>query len=181
MNKKELRNHLKNNPLSVEYIQNASKLIQQKIIDTEEFRNSRKIFCYVSVSKEVSTSEILSEALISKKVYVPKCLDRKEMKAARIHSLDNLVTGKYSIPEPADVEETEYEFDLIIVPCICAGKNGERMGHGAGFYDRFLSHSKGKTLCLCFEERIIDDIEMNSHDVFMDEVITEESVYAKAI
>ncbi len=177
MNKKELRQSVKNKDLSDKYIHDASELIQQKVIDSEEFINSKKIFCYISVAGEVSTDRIIFEALKTQEVYIPKCIDKGIMKAVRIDNVDALVKNRYGIPEPDNTDITADEFDLIIVPCLCAGKNGERLGHGAGYYDRFLKDSKGRTVCLCFEERIRNDIIMDDNDIYMDQVITEKNVY----
>ena len=44
-------------------------------------------------------------------------------------------------------------------------------------FDRFLNNSKGKTICLCFEERIRNDIIMDDNDIYMDQVITEKNAY----
>ena len=71
----------------------------------------------------------------------------------------------------------EEDYDLVIVPCLCAGKNGERLGHGAGYYDRFLQGSRWLKICLCLEENIREDIPMGQHDLYMDLVITEENIY----
>ncbi len=173
MNKRELRQLIKNKKLSDKYIHDASEVIQQKIIDSEGFISSEKIFCYISVAGEVSTDRIISEALKAREVYVPKCIAKGIMKAVRIDNVDGLVKNRYGIPEPDNTDITADEFDLIIVPCLCAGKNGERLGHGAGYYDRFLKHSKGRTVCLCFEERIRNDIIMDDNDVYMDLVVTD--------
>ena len=76
-------------------------------------------------------------------------------------------------------EETSSDFDLIIVPCLAAGRNGERLGHGGGYYDRFLASSTGKTVCLCFKRNILDEIPLDEHDVMMNLIITEEAVYRR--
>ncbi|MBQ3384024.1 MAG: 5-formyltetrahydrofolate cyclo-ligase [Erysipelotrichaceae bacterium] len=177
MDKRELRQLIKSKLLSDEYIVEASEVIQQKVIDSEDFEDSKKIFCYISVNGEVSIDKIISKALKTKEVYVPKCIDKGIMKAVRIDNVDCLVKNRYGIPEPDNTSITADEFDLIIVPCLCAGKNGERLGHGAGYYDRFLKDSKGRTICLCFEERIRNDIIMDDNDIYMDQVITEKNAY----
>ncbi|MBR2545613.1 MAG: 5-formyltetrahydrofolate cyclo-ligase [Erysipelotrichaceae bacterium] len=177
MNKRELRQLIRNKQLSGKYIHDASERIQKKVIDSEEFISSKKIFCYISVAGEVSTDRIISKALKTKEVYVPKCIAKGVMKAVRIDNVDGLVKNRYGIPEPDNTDITADEFDLIIVPCLCAGKNGERLGHGAGYYDRFLKDSKGRTVCLCFEGRIRDDIIMDDNDIYMDQVVTEKNAY----
>ncbi|MBR3352623.1 MAG: hypothetical protein IKG35_10965, partial [Erysipelotrichaceae bacterium] len=62
-------------------------------------------------------------------------------------------------------------------PCMAAGRNGERLGHGRGYYDRFLKKADGKIICLCFEDNISDDIDMDDNDVFMPVVMTEKNEY----
>ncbi len=48
------------------------------------------------------------------------------------------------------------EFDLVMVHCVACSKDGRRTGHGAGYYDRFLSVSDLTRLRLCFEKLLTD-------------------------
>ena len=79
------------------------------------------------------------------------------------------------ILEPTVTTETisAEELDLIVVPCVSASTGGKRLGHGAGYYDRFLAHSSGNAICLCFERMLRDDIPMDEYDVWMPAVLTE--------
>ncbi|MBE6103736.1 MAG: 5-formyltetrahydrofolate cyclo-ligase [Erysipelotrichaceae bacterium] len=177
MNKRELRKLLRESKLPEDYMKRAGMNIASKVIDTALFRNAGSVFCYVSTAEEPSTEMIISEALKTKKVFVPKCISDSEMLAVRIHSAEELKTGHYGIPEPVDVSETSVSFDLMIVPCMAAGRNGERLGHGRGYYDRFLKKAKGKVVSLCYEENIRNDIDMDENDVFMPIVMTEKNEY----
>ncbi|MBQ1757606.1 MAG: 5-formyltetrahydrofolate cyclo-ligase [Erysipelotrichaceae bacterium] len=177
MNKRELRKLLRESKLPEDYMKRAGMNIASKVIDTALFRNAGSVFCYVSTAEEPSTEIIINEALKTKRVYVPKCISDSEMLAVRIHSVEELETGHYGIPEPVDVSETSVSFDLMIVPCMAAGRNGERLGHGRGYYDRFLKKADGKIICLCFEDNISDDIDMDENDVFMPVVMTEKNEY----
>jgi 5-formyltetrahydrofolate cyclo-ligase len=129
------------------------------------------------MNTEVSTDLIIEDSLKYKEVYVPKCYNNGLMKAVRIRSVSDLCKGSYGIMEPVNDSVTGNEFDLVIIPCVTAGRNGERLGHGAGYYDRFLKDSKGEKICLCCSENIRDDIEMDDNDIFMDMVISEEETY----
>ena len=179
MNKKELRKLLRNRKLPDEYIRKAGQIMAEKVIGLPQFKHADSVFCYLSTDSEPSTELILAEAFRTKKVYVPKCIDEHEMKAVRIFSYDDLVTNKFGIREPEKTGEIETVFDLIIVPCVAAGVYGERLGHGRGYYDRFLKNARGDIICMCFEENIRDDIDMDEHDIWMPCVITEENVYEK--
>ena len=177
MNKKELRKLIKERKLPDDYVMTAGSIIARKVIDSRQYREADSVFCYLSTAGEPSTDIIISEALKSKKVYVPKCINKSEMLAVRIHSTDELEISRFGIREPVNVGETSLSFDLMIIPCVAAGKRGERLGHGRGYYDRFLKRAEGKVFCLCFEENILNDIEMDDNDLFMPAVITEKNDY----
>jgi len=69
------------------------------------------------------------------------------------------------------------EKSLCIVPGIAFGKNGERLGYGKGYYDRFLESFKGKTVGLSFEECLSENIPMEAHDRKIDYLVTDKKIY----
>ena len=177
--KKELRRTLleKRKLLSPAYRESAGERIQRQVLSSPLFQNADSVFVYVSLPEEPSTALLLRQALLDgKKVYIPRCAGR-EMVAVRIRSLDRLVPGPWGIPEPAEAEETvsAEDLDLIIVPCVAASADGKRLGHGAGFYDRFLAGGSPKTVCLCFREMLEPRIPVEDTDVPMFLVVTEET------
>ena len=64
--------------------------------------------------------------------------------------------------------------DLMLVPCVCASLDGKRLGHGAGYYDRFLAEKAEHAVCLCFHRMIRDDIPITDNDAIIPMVLTEE-------
>jgi len=58
-------------------------------------------------------------------------------------------------------------------------RHGGRMGHGFGYYDKLLGHARADTplVALAFECQLFDEIPTESHDIFMDRVVTEAAVY----
>ena len=161
------------------YVRAAGMDIEKQIIFSPAYQSARTIFLYVSMNKEPSTRGILDRALKDgKAVYVPKCLGDGEMLAVRISSMKDLVSGAFGILEPVDVSEkiTASDLDLILVPCLAASADGRRLGHGKGYYDRFLAESSENTICLCFREMLREDIAVEDHDIWMSAVITEHSL-----
>lgn len=162
-------------------LREAGRCMEETVLSSAWFRQAESIFSYVSVNREPSTRRILHEALLEgKRVYVPRCVDRQRMRAVRIWSMEDLAPGKLGIPEPREERETALaeELNLMIVPCICAARDGSRLGHGAGYYDRFLEKNRDNTLCLCYEELLRDDIPMTPLDVWMHRVLTEKDADA---
>ena len=163
--------------LSAEYTQWADAEIRAAVLSSDAYRRAERLFVYVSVPGEPDTRGLIAAALRDgKRVYVPKCLGKGEMLAARIRSLKELVPGALSIPEPREISETApaSAFDLILAPCVAAGADGRRLGHGAGYYDRFLRGAQGPVWCLCYENMRAEDIPVDARDVSMDAVITEQ-------
>ena len=162
--------------LTDSYIEKASKNIQAQVLSSQIYKNAKKIFIYISTRREPSTIEIIKQALSEgKEIYVPKCVDRN-MLAVRIYNMKNLIPGSLGILEPKNCSETltAKEFDLIIVPCLAASIDGKRLGHGAGYYDKFLAECKNKnTICLCFYKMLNSDIPMSKYDIYMSKVLTE--------
>lgn len=192
------------NALSEDYRNSASASIALNALNIPEMKESKRagflglakeektVLAYFSVGSEPSTLAIINELLKSgKKVCLPLCIDLDEeghrtgtvdaMEARQITSFDDLAPGAYGIPEPK--AETALvppeEIDIIILPCVSCDRDCNRIGHGAGYYDKFLSKT-GKdcfTMALCYEEAMLDDIPTEPHDMPVDAVVTEKMVY----
>ena len=177
--KKDLRREYlkRQSALPGDYVKTASDSIQAQVLSSAQYTEANSLFVYRSMEKEPSTEHIIRRALADgKRVYLPKCAKRRDMLAVRIHGLEDLVPGALGIMEPADSSETAAaaELDLILVPCVSASADGMRLGHGAGYYDRFLSGHSGRAVCLCFRRMLCSEIPMDSDDVYIPQVISEE-------
>lgn len=154
----------------------ASAVIQMRVLETAEYRNATTLLLYLHMPTEPDTDCIIRQAIQDGKIiFVPKCISKTEMIAVRIHSFADLAPGAYGIPEPVDCSETVEPdaIDFILVPCVAASGDGRRLGHGAGYYDRFLAGNTDKTVCVCFAAALRDDIPMGENDLLMHRVITE--------
>lgn len=183
-NKKALRARCREivKELSPEYIEEASHKIADLLLATDAYKNSNTIFCYMSMGGEPVTDEIIERALEDgKRVGIPLCVGPHDMVVKEYKSGDELARGAFGIREPlAEATEiTADEFDLAIVPCVACSEDGRRIGHGAGYYDRFLSVSGFNKIALCFEKLLTDDIPLEDTDVYMDGVATEDAIYGR--
>ena len=98
------------------------------------------------------------------------------MDAVRILSLDDLRPGSFGIPEPAAGGPCARRVDLAFLPCVSVSPRGDRLGHGGGYYDAFLSAHPCRTLCLCHKALMSPDIPAGSLDVPVDAVAYGEGV-----
>ena len=181
-NKKAIRTRCREivKGLSPEYIEESSRKIADLILATDTYKDAKTIFCYMSMNGEPVTDAIIEQALQDgKRVGIPLCVGPHEMVVKEYTSGDELARGAFGIREPlAEATEiTADEFDLAIVPCVACSKDGRRIGHGAGYYDRFLSASGFNKISLCFEKLLTEDIPLEETDIYMDGVATEDAIY----
>lgn len=88
--------------------------------------------------------------------------------------------GRYGIWEPdrelSKKVEPE-EIDLVLAPCVGFDSHRDRLGHGAGYYDRYLPQTHAAAVAVAFEAQRLPRVAADANDRPMDAVVTEERVY----
>lgn len=154
----------------------ASQLILGRLANLDVYKKAEIVFCYKSVDNEVNTEIIISDLLSSKKtVCVPRTT--QEMHFIKIDKDTVYSKGAFGIKEPSFGEEIT-NCDLMIVPMVAFDKNCNRMGHGKGYYDRYLFNKNCFKIGIAFEEQE-GKFEVYPHDIAMDMVITEKNIFLK--
>jgi 5-formyltetrahydrofolate cyclo-ligase len=170
--KDELRKEVldKRGLFSIADIKDKSLKIKEAFFNLKEFKAAKNIMFFVSFRSEVMTDFMIKEALaIEKNVIVP--LSEKYSYKLKIFYINDfnadLTVGAYGILEPK-----------AVIPGAAFTKNGDRIGYGSGFYDRFLEGLPKNVLkiALTFEQQIVPSIPTSEEDVKMDMIITEKRV-----
>ncbi|MHB8066004.1 MAG: 5-formyltetrahydrofolate cyclo-ligase, partial [Ruminiclostridium sp.] len=175
------------NKLEMNDVLTRSKDIAQSLNQIEYVISAKSIMCYVSFGKEVDTHTLIKKWICEgKQVSVPCVVNAtgkdKYMHAVKVADYDELTAcGKYGILEPPLLQCNIVDpnrFDVIIVPGSAFDKNKNRMGYGAGFYDRFLSKVSGKCnkIGICFDFQVFEKIPFDEHDVPLDLLVTEKKI-----
>lgn len=150
--------------------------IYKKFIALSIKSEFKTLLCYVSAEIEVDTFGIIDYCFENNiKVAVPRCIDDGIMKFFYISSVDDLEKGKYGIYEPKSYcsEYLPDDKSLCIVPALSADLNGYRIGYGKGYYDRFLSDYKGKSVVLGYKENLKSELPIGEFDRKCDLIITD--------
>ncbi len=138
------------------------------------------VMVYLSAFNEPETSNIINY-LISENIKIVVPISNTEdntLSLSYITDMDNLKKGAYGIYEPIMINQAFVdEIDIALIPGIAFSKNGDRLGFGKGYYDKFLSDFKGIKIGLCYDFQICDEIPVSSHDIKMDAIITEKRIY----
>ena len=164
----EVRNNIQDKEIK-------SKKITKKIIETNEYKKAKVIALYKNLKSEVSTDELINYSLrIGKIVVLPKVTDNNLI-FYKINKDTNFIKSNFGVLEPDNNNYISKEdIDLVITPGICFDKYKNRVGFGKGYYDRFLEGTNLKTIGICFQEQITNDvIETTYNDIKMDLIITD--------
>ena len=158
------------------------KNLREKLFETEEYKNSKVIFVYVSTEEEINTTEIIKRAFVDGKVVtVPKVMKNGEMRALKINSLDELKVGYFNILEPSEsAEDLSDIVDLVIVPGLAFDKENKRLGYGGGFYDRFFEKYKECfKISLCYDYQFVETVYPEKYDISVDRIISNSYIIKK--
>lgn len=166
-------------------------------------KDYKNIACFMSMDhSEVKTNSLIEQLFEQGKVvYLPRCSSTRSSSQVSIRSTDSghhthLVfykmknmdavvalkpEGKYQLREPIRLEPEPLPpkgLEVILVPGVAFSlKNGARMGHGAGYYDDYISrhiHYTGRRpllIGLALDQQIVDEVPIDPHDQTMDCII----------
>jgi 5-formyltetrahydrofolate cyclo-ligase len=164
----------------------VSRVIVERFMALEEYAAAKTIMFYVDVRDEVRTRHALPDAIQGdQRIVIPYCVDG-ELELFHLESMDELDVGMYKILEPkeelrsvASKRLQPQDLDLIMVPGVAFDRQGGRTGHGKGYYDKLLEHARldAPLVALAFECQMFPEIPCESHDIYMDKVVTESAIY----
>lgn len=193
--RKTLRDRLKD--CSVDDIRQQSEAVWERLILLEEYKKAKSIGLFLSMPKgEIDTDPAIRYAVRDQKdIYVPhvganfESAEMELIKVVQDRAAPSTVekTGlfhhqwpknKWGIPEPPPemTRQTAQpgDIDVIVVPGLAFDRQGNRLGQGKGYYDRFLARmTSDKTkplpilIAVALECQLVDDntkIPVHDHD-----------------
>lgn len=153
--------------------------IIEQFLALPEIKQAQTIMLFYGVRSEADTRPLIKTLLRQgKRVVLPRCLSRQNMEGRAIDEQSELYLSAYGIPEPGEECPVvgQAEIDLILVPNLCCDRRGYRLGHGGGYYDRYLSEFSGLTVSLCPDEWLAEELPTDEWDVPMDIVLTQTQI-----
>jgi len=185
MDKAQLRLKLKKCLQNIDEDQRIEKSRQacKNLTDMPQFQNADTVMLYLSLPYEIDTSEAILQCWQSgKTVAVPKISwEQRHMIPVKINSLETgfSTTGTLGLRNPvAGIPVPFEEIDLVVTPALGYDKNGNRLGRGGSYYDRFFSHDKMNAFkCgFAYSEQVVDFIPVNEYDRPVDSLVTDNGV-----
>ena len=148
----------------------ASEAIAQRLLALDAYRDATSVLTYMSFGKELDTQTFFDQLLRDKKIAVLPRID-KNTKSLKLHRVDrraDLVDGVWGIREPridAPLMDIS-DIDMVLMPGLAFDRAGNRLGYGAGFYDRLLADSADKPVrvAAAFDCQWVDAVPVDAHD-----------------
>lgn len=136
---------------------------------------ARTVLLFYGVGSEPDTLPLLRRLWAEgRRAALPVCLPGRQMEARLFCGEDRLIAGPYGIPQPDPgcPAIPREEVDAVLVPHLLCDREGYRLGHGGGYYDRWLAGCSGFTAAVCPEERLVDRLPRDGYDLPVHLVLT---------
>jgi len=135
------------------------------------------VTCFVSMASEPPTTQVRTKLIeLGKAVALP--IMKPGNSLAWGFDGTELVKNSYGIYEPTSAEIDITNVSAILIPALRVGRDGSRLGRGAGYYDRVLStlptYISGGPLrvCLVFDDEVDESVPSEAHDAPIDVIVT---------
>ena len=169
MNEKKL---LRSN---LEEIKGIKKLSIDNIKIINNFIKNKIVCTYIHTDSEVD----ITNDLIGYKQLITSYLVSSDIELCLYK--EPFIKNALNILEPENPIKIN-EVDVFLVPGVAFTVSGKRLGRGGGYYDKLLSkYPDTLKIGITFNERIMQDLPTESHDISMDYVFTNDKNYKSDI
>ena len=150
------------------------------ILHLPEYKKAKRIMAFLAMKGESNLDGLIARALSDgKEVYVPVCLPERQMEAGRLLDMDHFVRGPLGLrdlPKGYDTVSPE-KLDLVLVPGVACDREGNRLGMGAGYYDRYLVHVPfEKRIAALWDFQVAEAIPSEPFDERMAKIVTDKGI-----
>jgi 5-formyltetrahydrofolate cyclo-ligase len=154
--------------------------ICQRLMTLQAMRSAGRVFVFISSGTEIHTHDLIRQLLAEgREVAVPKIVAKTEMIACRLHAWEGLRPAQLGILSPIATEPLDAEFDVVVTPGLGFTEAGQRIGFGAGYYDRwFAGHLSRYKIAVAFEAQIVPSVPTDENDIPVDAIVTEQRLIA---
>ena len=150
------------------------------MVRLKAFREAKTVCCYVALPYEVQTWRMIEQMLVrGKRVVVPVAQPRtKRLRLSEVRDLaKDLAPGAFGVWEPVRSAMRPVPvraLDLVLVPGLAFDRQGHRLGHGHGYFDRFLARlpEAARTVGLAYRFQLLDHLPAAAHDHAVQTILT---------
>lgn len=148
-------------------------------------RKATRILSYAPFAGEISPNKLIAN-LTRAKIYQPRITNYRLGQMQCYPQTSSNERNSLGIHEPTITTQptpTQY-FDVVLVPLVAFDRTGNRLGMGAGFYDRALSFKLNNPslqrpllVGLAHQFQEVKSLAAQSWDVPLDAILTDQKLY----
>lgn len=138
------------------------------------FREIKRVYIYLDYHDELPTGRLIEEMWRHGiRTAVPKVVG-KELEFYEITGWEQVSEGYKGILEPNENgRRARWSDALVVLPGAAFTENGDRLGYGGGYYDRFLEREgEHETVGICYDFQVMDSLPTEEHDKAVDFLAT---------
>ena len=164
----------------------ASRALSRRVASTRWFVNGKTIAIYLSNDGEIDLAPLVARAWsMGKRTYLPRLFGPR-LWFLPYHPHSVLTANRFSIPEPAEPAGRRIHpllLDLVLFPLVAFDELGNRLGMGAGYYDRTFEAVRRRTawrgprrVGVAYELQKVPSLPAADWDVRLDAIVTDQAI-----
>lgn len=170
--RKELRNARRS--LSADQQEEHAAAVSEHLLRSNLFVSASCVAVYLCSDGEVDLSPVIDELYSRGVKLVAPRIEGSEMRFLPFNPSETHSQNQWGIREPkigAHVDETE--MSVALVPLVAFTDEGNRLGRGKGFYDRYFNGDETLLIGIGHELQRVESMETKAWDRRLDAVVTE--------
>lgn len=158
--------------LTTAVIREQSDKVVAHLEQLPAFQSAQTVLIYYPMHNEVDVLPLIKKYKHSKTFLFP-VVHHRGMTACPYAGNDKMHRGKFNIPEPTTAP-FEGKIDIIVVPGLAFDNEGNRLGRGGGYYDRYIRAAKSQSLLVGvgYDFQMVQKVPTNMFDKHMNYIIS---------
>ena len=153
-----------------------SEAIADRFLELPEAAGARTVLAFWSFGSEVDTAPLIARLRSQGTTVALPRIEGSEVVPVVATPGAAMTQTSFGAMEPAEGRVVEVaELDLVVVPGVAFDRSCDRMGYGAGYYDRLLGLRRDGVgaIAVAFSIQIVDRVPTGAIDRRIDGVVTE--------
>lgn len=158
--------------LTKEQITELSAMLLTHLETLPAFQAARTVLIYYPTHNEVDVLPLIKKYK-HEKLFLFPVVHRRSMDACPYEGNAKMHRGKFKIPEPT-TEPYRGTIDMVLVPGVGFDAQGNRLGRGGGYYDKFLALLPSKTVLvgMAYDFQLVEQVPAGRRDKHMNYIVT---------